>query len=164
MERARNSDSETHVKRLNWTSRTDLSGKLLCCIFFGTPCRSCVNFRDVIQPWEWQVDFYEWQVEFYLIFSLETFLSISSKKAFISGKWRVKVSMLTDDEGVITLQKVWLVWSIWPPTWLTAVRSQALSLTVVTQKSENKIPTTNLSENMRSYRVFFLTGSTNKLI
>ena len=38
MERARNSDSETHVEMLNWTSRTALSGKLLCCIFFGTPC------------------------------------------------------------------------------------------------------------------------------
>ena len=38
MERARNSDSITHMEMLNWTSRTDLSGKLLCCIFFGTPC------------------------------------------------------------------------------------------------------------------------------
>ena len=37
MERARNSDSRTHVKKLNWTSRTDLSGKSLCCIFLGHP-------------------------------------------------------------------------------------------------------------------------------
>ena len=38
MERAWNSDSETHVEKLNWTSSTDLSRKSLSCIFFGTPC------------------------------------------------------------------------------------------------------------------------------
>ena len=34
MERAGNSDSETHVKKLNRTSETDRSGKSLCCIFW----------------------------------------------------------------------------------------------------------------------------------
>ena len=38
MERAQNSDSETHVENLNQTSRTDLSRKSLSYIFFGTPC------------------------------------------------------------------------------------------------------------------------------
>ena len=38
MERAQNSDSETHVEMLDWTFGSDLSGKALCCIFFGTPC------------------------------------------------------------------------------------------------------------------------------
>ena len=38
MERARNSDSETHVKKYNWTSGTDLSKKSLWDIFFGAPC------------------------------------------------------------------------------------------------------------------------------
>ena len=38
MERARNSDSETHVKKYNWTSGTDLSKKTLWDIFFGAPC------------------------------------------------------------------------------------------------------------------------------
>ena len=37
-----NSDSETHVEMLDWTFGSDLSGKALCCIFFGTPCRSIV--------------------------------------------------------------------------------------------------------------------------
>ena len=40
MERAQNSDSETHVEMLDWTFGSDLSGKALCCIFFGTPCTS----------------------------------------------------------------------------------------------------------------------------
>ena len=42
MERAQNSDSETHVEMLDWTFGSDLSGKALCCIFFGTPC-SCLQ-------------------------------------------------------------------------------------------------------------------------
>ena len=38
MERARNSDSETHVKKYNWTSGTYLSLKSLWDIFFRAPC------------------------------------------------------------------------------------------------------------------------------
>ena len=37
MERAQNSDSETHVEMLDWTFGSDLSGKALCCIFLGHP-------------------------------------------------------------------------------------------------------------------------------
>ena len=36
MERAQNFDSQTHVERLNQTSRTDLSRKSLSCIFWAT--------------------------------------------------------------------------------------------------------------------------------
>ena len=36
MERAQNSDSETHVKKLNQTFRTDLSRKSLSYIFWNT--------------------------------------------------------------------------------------------------------------------------------
>ena len=38
MERAQNSESVTHVKKTNPTSRTDLRRKSLCYIFFGAPC------------------------------------------------------------------------------------------------------------------------------
>ena len=38
MERAQNSDSKAHVGKLIRTSRTDFSGKSLCCLF-GSPCR-----------------------------------------------------------------------------------------------------------------------------
>ena len=48
MERALNSDSETHVKMLNWTSGTDLNKKSLCCIFFGTPCMKMLMIRTMM--------------------------------------------------------------------------------------------------------------------
>ena len=37
MDRARNSDSETPLKRSDWTSTTDFSCKTLCVIFLGHP-------------------------------------------------------------------------------------------------------------------------------
>ena len=42
MERAQNSDSETHVEKLNWTPRTDLSRKSLSYIFWDTLYICCV--------------------------------------------------------------------------------------------------------------------------
>ena len=48
MERARDSDSETHVKKYNWTSGTDLSKKSLWDIFFGAPCRYIQVIRDIL--------------------------------------------------------------------------------------------------------------------
>ena len=38
MEQAQNPDSQTHVKKYNRTSRTNLSSKLLWYICFGAPC------------------------------------------------------------------------------------------------------------------------------
>ena len=43
MERARNSESETHVKKSNPTSRTEIRHKSLCYIFFSAPCRNALN-------------------------------------------------------------------------------------------------------------------------
>ena len=49
MERARNSDSETHVKKYNWTSGTDLSKKSLWDIFFGAPCMYSRDIQNHLQ-------------------------------------------------------------------------------------------------------------------
>ena len=48
MERAQNSDSETHVENLNQTSRTDLSRKSLSYIFLGHPVHlHCMKYGYV---------------------------------------------------------------------------------------------------------------------
>ena len=45
MERARNSDSVTHVKKYNWTSGTDLSKQSLWDIFLGHSVVDWYDFR-----------------------------------------------------------------------------------------------------------------------
>ena len=45
MKRDQNFDFGTHMEKLNWTSRTDLSGKSPSCIFFGTPCIQSISDR-----------------------------------------------------------------------------------------------------------------------
>ena len=38
VKRARDSGSETSVKKLNWTYTTNLTYRTLCIVFFGSPC------------------------------------------------------------------------------------------------------------------------------
>ena len=47
MERTRNSDSETHVKKYNRTSGTDLSLKSLWDIFLGHPVSIRLNMTQI---------------------------------------------------------------------------------------------------------------------
>ena len=56
MEQAQNSDSETHVEMLNWTSGTDLNKKSLCCIFLGHPVLRVGgdDFTDDDDAIQWQ--------------------------------------------------------------------------------------------------------------
>ena len=53
MEQAQNSDSETHVEKLDWTSRTDLSRKSRSCIFSNFRALLILNGYLYCAQMEW---------------------------------------------------------------------------------------------------------------
>ena len=52
MKRAQNSDSKTHVKKQNPTSRTEISRQSLKYLFLETPCSSCHFSEGHFQIWQ----------------------------------------------------------------------------------------------------------------